>query len=184
MIHLNGNLLCAVDVETTGLNFRLHDVIQISILPLDSQIKPPQTEFPFEVNMQPKRPENIEWKAATVTTIRMVDLIQSAIDPWTAVDLFEEWFYRLNLPVGKKIMPLAHNWPFDRMFIEEWLGGPKNYEAFFHHHYRDSMAAALYLNDRAEQHVDHIPVPKVNLEYCCTVFGIKNQKVTTLFRIA
>lgn len=175
MIHLNGNLLCAVDVETTGLNFREHDVIQIAILPLDCNIKPLRT-LPFYVNMKPKRPENIDYKAMTVTKLSLVNLINNSIDPWTAVDLFEEWFHRLNLPVGKKIAPLAHNWPFDRMFIEDWLGGPKNFEAFFFHQYRDSMAAALYLNDRAEQHLDKIPVPKVSLDYCCSVFDIKNQK--------
>lgn len=176
MIHLNGNLLCAVDVETTGLDHTKHDVIQIAILPLDSSIKPLKTIHPFYMDMKPKRPETIDKKAATVHGMGMMELIQRGIDPWKAVDLFEEWFYRLNLPVGKKIVPLAHNWVFDREFIREWLGGPKNFENFFDHHYRDSMAAALYLNDRAEQHVERIPIPKVSLSYCCSVFSVNNLK--------
>jgi DNA polymerase III epsilon subunit-like protein len=176
MIHLNGNLLCAIDVETTGLDPRKHDVVQICILPLDSEIKPLKTIMPFYLEMQPKRPENIDYKAATVNKLDIIQIMKRSIDPWKAVDLFEEWFQKLNLPVGKKLMPLAHNWPFDRQFVEEWVGGPISFEHFFHHHYRDSMAAALYLNDRAEQHVDHIPIPKVSLEYCCTVFGVRNMK--------
>jgi DNA polymerase III epsilon subunit-like protein len=176
MIHLNGNLLCAVDVETTGLDPAKHDVIQIAVLPLDSEIRPLKTVMPFYMNMQPKRPENIDYQAMQVSKLDTLKIINMSIDPWKATDLFEEWFEKLNLPVGKKLMPLAHNWVFDRQFIMEWLGGPKSFEYFFHHHYRDSMTAALYLNDRAEQHVEKIPIPKVSLNYCGTVFRVPNAK--------
>ena len=40
LVHLNGDLLCAVDCETTGLNCKEHDIIQVCVLPLDSQIQP------------------------------------------------------------------------------------------------------------------------------------------------
>jgi DNA polymerase III, epsilon subunit and related 3''-5'' exonucleases len=176
MMHLNGNLLCAVDVETTGLDPAKHDVIQIAVLPLDSEIKPLKTVFPFYMNMAPKRPENIDYNAMAVSKIDCVKLINNSIDPWKAVDLFEEWFTKLNLPVGKKIVPLAHNWQFDRSFILEWLGGPKCFEFFFHHCYRDSMTASLYLNDRAEQFIEKIPIPKVTLSYCGSVLGVPNAK--------
>ena len=48
--------------------------------------------------------------------------------------------------------------------MKAWLG-PDEYNEFFDYHYRDTMVAALFLNDRAGMHVDKIPYPKVNLRY-------------------
>lgn len=173
MVHLNGNLLCAVDVETTGLTAGFHDVIQLAILPLDSCIKPLKTIMPFYVNMKPKRPENVEKAAARTHRIDMANLIINGLDPWKAVDLFEEWFERLNLPVGKKIVPLAHNWVFDRSFVIDWLGD-LSFQHFFDYHYRDSMTAALFCNDRADHHNERIPYPKVSLSYCSSELRVEN----------
>lgn len=175
MIHLNGNLLCAMDVETTGLDPQKHDVIQLAILPLDAQIKPLHTVHPFYVNMKPKRPENIDKNAAKAHKMDMAKLIIDGLDPWKCVDMFEEWFEKLNLPVGKKIVPLAHNWIFDSAFIKEWMGH-LSFEHFIDFHYRDSMAAALFLNDRADAHVEPYPYPKVSLSYCCSQLKIENIK--------
>lgn len=175
MIHLNGNLLYAIDVETTGLVPGKHDIIQIAVLPLDANIEPIKTLRPFYTEMQPKRPENIDKAAGKAHRLDMAKLMLRAIDPWKAVDMFEEWFERLQLPVGKKIVPLAHNWVFDRAFVIDWLGD-LSFNHFFDYHYRDSMVAALYLNDRADHHVEKYPFPKVSLSYCCSVFGITNYK--------
>ena len=173
MRHLNGNLLCAIDVETTGLDPMKHDIIQLAVLPLDAEIKPLQTVMPFYVNMKPKRPENIEKAAMKVNKTELAQLIINGLDPWKCVDMFEEWFERLNLPVGKKIVPLAHNWIFDSGFIREWMG-PLSFAHFIDYHYRDSMTAALYLNDRADAHVEPYPFPKVSLGYCCSQLKIDN----------
>lgn len=175
MVHLNGNLLCAVDVETTGLDPAKHDVIQIAVLPLDAEIKPIRI-MPFYMNMKPKRPENIDKKAMTVSNISLVQLLRTAIEPWDAVDLFEEWFLRLKLPVGKKLVPLAHNWPFDRQFILEWLGGPKSFEYFFDWHYRDSMCAAAYLCDRADAFLDRVPYTHYGINDLGAKHGVPNYK--------
>ena len=174
MPHLNGNLLCAVDVETTGLKPGVHDLIQICVLPLDGNIKPINSITPFYINMKPKFPENIDKGAATVNGLQMTNVIKTGIDPWAGVELFEEWFKNLNLPVNRSIVPLAHNWPFDREFIKEWLGGP---EMFWHHfspQYRDSMTAALYMNDRADYHQERVESPKTNLNYMCRQYKVDN----------
>lgn len=174
MQHLNGNLLCAIDVETTGLDPTKHDLIQLCVLPLDNFIRPLQTVRPFYVNMKPKRPENIDRGAGKVHRIDLARLIIDGLDPWKAVDLFDEWFQKLNLPVNKKIVPLAHNWVFDRAFVMEWIGGPVSFDSMFDYHYRDSMVAALYLNDRADHHNEKFPFPKVSLGYCCNCLDLQN----------
>ena len=49
-------------------------------------------------------------------------LFDTGLDPYKAADLFDEWFQKLGLPFGKKILPLAHNWPFEQAFLSRWLG--------------------------------------------------------------
>lgn len=177
MPHLNGDLLCVVDCETTGLVAGHNDLIQLCILPLDGDLNPLESIRPFYVNMKPKCPGNIDRRAATVNNIKMTQLIKTGLEPWAAVDLFEEWFKNINLPVYKKIQPLAHNWPFDREFVREWVGGPKNYEHFFSPRYRDTLPVSLFMNDRADLHGYRIPNPKNNLGYLCGIYDIKNKNV-------
>jgi len=173
MQHLNGNLLCAVDVETTGLIAGTHDIVQIAILPLDAHIKPLQTVMPFYINMKPKRLENVDKMASKIHRINMAKLIIEGFDAFKAADMLDEWFERLRLPVGKKIVPLAHNWVFDRSFIIEWLG-PLSFEHLFDWRYRDSMVAASFVNDRCDHHNERYAYPKLSLSYCCTQLRVNN----------
>lgn len=175
MQHLNGNLLCAIDIETTGITPGKHDLIQIAILPLDSQIKPLKSASPFYMELMPKRPENIEKDATKVHRINLAELMQRAICPWKASEYFEEWFQKLGLPFQKRLAPLAQNWPFDRSFIIDWLG-ETSFSDFFDGRFRDTMTAALYLNDRADFRSEKIPYPKVNLTYLCSQLGVNNDR--------
>lgn len=175
MVHLNGNLLCAIDVETTGTNPQLHDIWQIAILPLDASIRPLKTVMPFYLDMQLKHPENVDPKALQISRANLTDLQLRAVDPWKGVDLFIEWFERLRLPEKKKIAPLASNWLFDRDFLVEWLG-IESFNYYFHFHYRDTQASALFMNDRADRHMERVPHPKVGLSYLSNLYSIKNLK--------
>ena len=39
LVHLNGNLMAAVDLETTGTQPGYHEIIQIAVVPLDSEFQ-------------------------------------------------------------------------------------------------------------------------------------------------
>lgn len=56
LLHLNGHIMAAVDVETTGLRPRYHDVIQVAVVPLNSDFKPLEGALPFYGEMQPRHP--------------------------------------------------------------------------------------------------------------------------------
>jgi hypothetical protein len=47
LVHLNGHLLAAIDLETTGTRPGYHEIIQIACVPLDSDIKPLAGATPF-----------------------------------------------------------------------------------------------------------------------------------------
>lgn len=175
MQHLNGDLLVAVDCETTGFVPGHNCLWQIAILPLDANIKPYKGITPFYMDMQIKRPENINLDAIKLAKVDWSIRQQRAVDPWTAADMFDEWFEKLGLPMYKRLVPLAQNWPFDREFIIEWLGR-ETFSQLFSAHYRDTMAASLFRNDCADFKNKKIPIPKVNLPYLGTVFNVKNLK--------
>jgi len=175
MLHLNGNLLCAVDTETTGLIPGYHDVWQLCILPLGPDIKPLKEILPFYIDLKVKRPQNIDQHAIKLSRGEFAKRQQRALDPWDAAEMFEDWFERLKLSVHKKLCPLASNWPFDKSFIIDWLG-PETYEYCFFHRYRDTMVAADFLNDIADHRNDKIKYPFVGIKALGGKLGVTNLK--------
>lgn len=184
MIHLNGHLIAAVDVETTGFYPGYHDVVQVAALLLNDNLEPHSKVQPFYMDMRPKRPENIDKDALKVSRLDFAYLMQRAADPYDAAEQFEEWFEKMIrdgvLPERKKIIPLAQNWVFDRPFIGDWLGW-KTYEYIFHPWYRDTLPVAQYLNDRhgfdvTQPEPERVPFPKANLGYICSQLKVRNAK--------
>jgi len=174
--NLNGNVLCAIDTETTGLKAGFHDVIEVAIVPLDTNLDIMQEVPPFHMILQPKRPERITAEAMKVNGFSLDQLMIEGMDPWRAADLFDSWFQRLKLAPGKKISPLGKNWPFDKGFIEDWVG-PETFNQCFHYHYRDVGPVALFMNDRAEfQTPGKFPFPKTSLQYVATTLGIETDR--------
>jgi len=174
LVHLNGSVMCAVDCETTGTDPLLHDIIEIAVVPLDSNLKPIQNIFPFNMLLQPGRPQNIKQSATRVHGHKLSELMRDGIEPIKAADLFDEWFERLHMPYGKRIVPLAHNWPFDRSFIKAWLG-EEHFNQYFSALYRDTMVAAQYFNDRAAFHAEQVPFNKVKLNFLAAQLEIPHE---------
>lgn len=177
MIHLNGNILCAIDVETTGFSAKRHEIIQICVLPLDSNLLPNKEYLPFYIDMKPEKVENIDPDAMKVNKARLANLVLNGMDHDQAADLFYDWTKKLDIPMGKKISPLAHNWVFDRGFMIEWLG-QSMFDDLVDFRYRDLMPATLYCNDRADFNAEKIPYPKHSLKYICTVLGVQYDEAT------
>lgn len=170
---MNGNLLCAIDVETTGLIVGENDIWEMCVLPLNKDYKP-NKEFKFwNQRYKIKRPENVNDGALRLTNLNKADLLTTGLDPWDAADKFIDWFERLKLGKDKKIIPLASNWPFDREFIKEWLG-QKNFDYVFHGHYRDTQPLAAFINDRADMLRDDFPFGRIGLSSLCTKLNVTN----------
>jgi DNA polymerase III epsilon subunit-like protein len=177
MIHLNGHLMCAIDTETSGLKPYHHDIIQISVIPLNYEYSPNQRYMPFMMDMAPSRPENVDMDALTINKKDYVKIINDGIAPHVACDLFYDWFDKLLLPEGKRIIPVASNWYFDSQFIIDWLG----YETFnliFDGRPRDLMVAAAFINDRAVDMACQIPFPQLTIKKICNSLNIPHSDGT------
>lgn len=178
MKHLNGNLLCAIDCETTGLDPSIHELISVAILPLNNFLDIHPKIMPFTAVMQPITPETATEEALKINGFTLDQLASQGMPQSTASELFERWFQRLNLPFRKKIVPLAHNWPFDKSFLIQWLG-PVTFDTYFDYHYRDTCPVAQYLNDRANFTAEKYPFPKVNLSYLAAQLGVPHERAHT-----
>jgi len=171
----HGHLLCAVDTETTGLDPKKHDVIQLAILPLGPDMKPNKHYMPFNMHIRPAHPENVDRKAMSVNKIDLNWIMQHGIDCYQAADLLDEWFEKLKLPINKRLMVIGQNYCFDKAFLQEWLG-PLSYDHLFHYHYRDTMVTAFYLNDRAALFGETPPFNSVSLGRLANKLKVENLK--------
>ena len=176
MQHLNGNLLCSVDIETTGLRAGYHELIQLGIVPLDGNIKP--CLEPFDITVQCEVSEHISKQAMKINKINLTEI---TIDRWDGQAMFEDWFEKIVIGNGfKKVSMLGQNLNFDIPFMKEFfdfsLEHPEkdNMSLWFDtRNIRDTKRSAEYLNDLAYFRGLDFPFPKTNLKYLCNRFGIK-----------
>lgn len=170
--NINGDLLCAIDCETTGTRPGFHDIIQLAIIPLDFDLKPDPARLPFLIEMQPRYPQNVESEAMRINKLKLVDIMNKGIDSYRAQDLFLEWFEKQKLSFRKRLTPLGCNYPFDRGFLIDWLG-PETYDLCFTPTFRDVQVVANYLNDRDGWKGEPFRLPKVSLGYLCSYLKIE-----------
>jgi len=174
-VHWNGHLLCAVDIETTGLNPEEHDLLEIAIVPLAPNLEISKVIPPFDMIVLPRDPDRYKRNEVLLRPNDTLADIMTKGSEWHVVaDLIEIWKEKLNLPERKKIIPLGHNFRgFDEKFIR-YVMGNDFYESIFDYHVRDTMELGLYLNDVADYLREPIPFPKVDLTYMCGCLRIQN----------
>lgn len=163
MVHLNNNLLCAIDIETTGRDPAFHEIIQIAIIPLDNWLEPSKDLPVFDQKIRPNHMHRVEQDALAISRIELQDICNVGLDKEKVFDLFTYWFQRLNLGLHKKIVPLGYNVAaFDVPFIQQWFG-PLSYSEYFHGFCRDAMVVANYLNDVSDFHAEQTPFSELKL---------------------
>jgi len=169
MIHLNGNIMCAIDCETTGTDPTIHCIWQFSCLPLGFDLYPHKSIPPFNITLQPWN-KNRDPRA--VNEKKYIHATNYGLEQERAANLFDEWFNRLNLGLKKRIIPLAHNWPFDREFIKFWLTDV-GFNYYFDPRYRDTMSLAATLCDICDANADRVPFEAITLHAIATKMGIE-----------
>lgn len=171
LISIQPNIMAAVDVETTGRMSGYHEIIQIAVQPLDSNMDLNETISPFYMQIAPNYPERAEKEATSIHGLNLQELHDTAISQERAIDMFYEWFDALELPFKKSIVPLAHNWAFEAGFLKAWLG-LEGFDQCFHPHPRDSMQLGIAINDRCAFRAEGTLFKSVGLPAMCRQLGI------------
>ena len=178
MLKAWGNIICAIDTETTGLDADINEITEICIIPLDNSLNIYKGDDingspmkPFHIFMRPYNVDNIDDVALRVQKKTLREVMVNGVDPQVAADCFDTWFQKLPMDHGrgKRIVPLGHNYQFDKGFITKWLTAT-TYNDCFHYHYKDSMIAAGYINDRADFRLEPRPFDRLKLQDIVTKF--------------
>lgn len=171
LLNMNGNILCAVDVETTGVLAGYNEIIQIACLPLNQHFEPhPDMRF-FYLNMAPTHFDRISKEAEQKHGIKQ-EALRDCVSQERGIELFEEWYRKLELPFSRRLVPLAHSWSFERGFLTHWLGLDALND-MWHVHPRDTMTLAASINDLYVWHGRKHPFPLLGLGSLCRRFDIE-----------
>lgn len=171
MINFNDNILCVLDVETTGREPEFHEICQLALVPLDPTTLDPHPQMkPFVRTVRPEYQNRIEKEAMRVHGIPMDVLSQSPNQEQTIED-FRLWFEALGLGLNKRLIPLCQNSPFDIGFMKHWLG-IEQYAEIFSHRGRDTMHLAASINDCRSYAGEPVPFKWLGLKELADHFGI------------
>lgn len=110
---------------------------------------------------------------------RFKEILNFGIDEERAFDLFLKWVDQMRdeMPEGKKLAPLAMNWPFDREFMIRWLSRDV-YNDIFYHHARDPFVIATFFNDVSDACGTELKFKKdLRLKALCDKLGIDTSDV-------
>lgn len=173
LVSMKGHMLCAVDIETTGLHLGHHELYQIAIVPLDHEFQIIGKEF--STYIRPEYTDRHDDKWFKANGISFSSIMETAPTGERVQERLVEWWESHGFPSDKRIMPLAHNWPFDSSFLRLWLGGSL-FEAMFHGHSRDTMSVAAHKNDLAAWQGKGQPFTSLSLKAVCKTLGVVNTK--------
>lgn len=176
-VHYNGNLPCAVDILTTGSNVDINDLVHVVVLPLNADYTLNHNLPFFEIQMKPEHPQLRKHPTVRLSLEKYGQYLSNGLDPQTAADIFCTWFDSIGLKPGKTIVPVAHNYYLDRLFLEKWLG-PVNYAHRFNAFYRDTLHALTYVDDVCDISARTIPFPKMGLNSLCRRLGIQHNRLS------
>jgi len=172
---MQGNLLCAVDIETTGSKVGYHEVIQIAVQPLNVKYEPDPRIEPFYCNLKPLHPERVQSEAVAVHGLKTEDLLVYGLHPDDVREDFERWYGNLDLAFQRRLIMLGHNLKFEALFLTEFFG-PDYFNEVFNSNSRDSLSLAIGINDTYVQHGHQAPFDRVSMSWLTNYFGIKNPK--------
>lgn len=172
MQHLNSNVLCGLKLELTGPDPEMHELIEVAVIPLDHMLEL-HSEFPlFNMRVRPQttRPMD-DFHKCRLTKAEIAEACLRAYDRYKVADILLDWFKSMNLPAGKKLIPLTYDFPREKNILMNWLDF-ELYNEIFSNDHRDLLAAAHFINDRACVRGESVTFAKQNLTYLAKVCNV------------
>lgn len=129
---MKDKLILSIDTETTGLDPKFHEVIQLAIVPILNFQE--LTSESLVIRLQALHPQRMTEKVKKIHNLNPTEGVYFK-EGWNT---FMEYVQSLISTYGvEKVHALGHNWQFDKGFIEESIG-TENYESMFFRDYFDT----------------------------------------------
>ena len=136
------NVICAVDIETAGLDPFRDEILQLAIVPLSAINFQLSAIQPLNIRIKALMPEKMSAEVRKIT----------GLDPYEGLNLLDarqavkEWLRENNI---EKIIPVGHNYTrFDGPFLRN--SQAVNYDEAFSHHELDTLIIARFANKLCE----------------------------------
>jgi DNA polymerase III epsilon subunit-like protein len=174
MVHLNGNLLCSIDVKTTGLDSTEHEIYEIGILPVDSFLFRRKDRKPLDLLIRPNYPDKIDWNFLEKNNMKLqiAKALEEGHPQHVAMKLFYRWVEDLQLPQRKQIAPIGYNYSHESRFLRQWIGNLNYNVVFDDSNLRDVRVLARIINDFADIRGVIYPFRKVRLDYLAHTLNV------------
>ena len=155
-------ILAAFDMETTGLDPAIHDIIEIAIVPLNEDFTrsdiPGFTARIKAVHMENADPESLKISGLNPNDGEEIGKVQADIVQWMTDN---------NIAL---MHPVAHNLMFDLYFFKAKFPALAK---IFSGHGRDSMRLAIAINDISLAQAKEKMFPSVSLKKLKAQFGME-----------
>jgi hypothetical protein len=173
MQHMNNNLMCSIQIRTSGPNPGEHEILQLALMPLNRFLKVHEEIPVIDMKFKLEYPGNLDMDYCRLKQSDIAECAVRGIDKYKMVEIFDRWYREIRLPFRKKILPLGYDWGSVKPFLVEWLGQAL-YDEIFAPECRDVLMCALFMNDRAGVRVEKIPFAKTDLGYLCSCARIEH----------
>ena len=165
------------DIETTGLDSHLHDVIELSLSRLGDTSENAQKTWCFK----PLTPETIDSAALKVNGHKLEDLLHQTregrdryLDPNTAIVDVENWLADDGVPADKRFL-IGQNIAFDKERLQQlWLKCKSESSFPFGRRLMDTMIIELFFDYCRQQFAEGYSLNNLVKKY-----GVKNEKAHT-----
>jgi DNA polymerase III epsilon subunit-like protein len=168
---MNNYIFYVADTETTHLDDRLGDVIELSIYRLSDDVQ--KTWF-----LKPINPQNIDDASLRINGHKKEDLLHQTkfgkdtyLDSNKVIIDIENWIMEDGVPHSNRIL-IGHNVSFDRSFLEQlWIKCNSKDSFPFGRRYLDTMVIEIFLDCCKSEMAEGYSLNNLTKKY-----GVKNEK--------
>ncbi len=168
---MNNYVFYVADTETTGLDDRIGDVIEISLYRISDDIQKTWC-------LKPLFPDNIDDGSLRINGHKKEDLLHQTkfgrdtyLDSHKVIVDIENWIVDDGVPASNRVL-VGHNVPFDRSFLEQlWIKCNSKDSFPFGRRYLDTMVTELFI-DVCKGNMDE----GYSLNNLTKKYGVKNER--------
>ena len=162
-------VVCALDTETQEVDLLKAEAVELAIVPLLNNYDPDPKRSPLELLINPGLQALDEGsEALAFNKIGRDHLLKDGLPKEEVRGYLKGWMVSNNIDV---IVPLAHNWVFDRIVMCRLIGTKATEELIFRRA-KDSHSLAVSINDRYVFHGQKAPFTQTRLSFLAEFFGI------------